>query len=85
MVPQLAAPRLPAARPVQIAARAAVWFIGGIVLALGMAMTARLLAQWRPARWPAWWIGGLAFIGVELAVHSVLQLRGRRSFYDGRG
>ena len=42
------------------------------------------LAGFRPARWPAWWLGGLAFIGIELLAHLLLQLRGRPSFYNGR-
>jgi len=78
-------PRLPVARAVQATARVAVWFVGGVGLGLGMAWTDRLLAGWRPARWPAWWLGGLAFIGLELIVHLFLLLRGRRCFYDGRG
>jgi len=43
------------------------------------------LAGFRPVRWPAWWLGGLAFIGIELTVHLLLLLRGRPSFYNGRG
>jgi len=78
-------PRLPHSRAVQIAARIGVWFIGGIVLAVGMALTAKAVAAPRPIRCPAWWVAGLAFIGVELAVHLALWLRGRPSFYDGRG
>ena len=78
-------PRLPVARVVQVGARLGVWFVGGIGLGLGMAMTARLLGGLRPGRWAAWWLGGLGFIGVELIVHLFLQLRGRRNFYDGRG
>ena len=31
------------------------------------------------------WLGGLAFIGIELVAHLVLQLRGRPSFYNERG
>ncbi len=27
------------------------------------------------AHWPAWWLGGIAFIGIELVAHLVLQLR----------
>ena len=69
----------------QVASRIAVWFVGGTVLALGMALTAIVLTRWRPVRWPAWWLGGLAFIGVELVAHLALQLRGRPSFYNGRG
>jgi hypothetical protein len=78
-------PRLPIARAVQVAARAAVWFIGGVGLALGMRLTALALAEFRPRHWIAWWIRGLAFIGIELVAHLVLQLRGRPSFYNGRG
>ena len=69
----------------QVAARLAIWFAGGVGLALGMHLTAMALGASRPARWPAWWVGGVAFIGVELVVHLVLQLRGRPSFYNGRG
>jgi hypothetical protein len=78
-------PRLSIARGVQVAARVGVWFVGGTGLAIGMALTTMVLAGFRPARWPAWWIGGLAFTGIELVVHLVLQLRGRPSFYNGRG
>lgn len=78
-------PRLSRARAVQIGARVGVWFVGGIGLGLGSALTAMLLAGLQPAPWSAWWYGGLAFIGVELVVHLVLQLRGHPSFFDGRG
>lgn len=78
-------PRLPAERAVQVAARIAVWFAGGIILAFGVDLTAMALAGFRPAHWPAWWVGGLAFIGIELVAQLVLQLRGRPSFYNGRG
>ena len=83
-------PRLPAGRAVQLAARVAVWFVGGALLALGMALTAMALPGFRPVRWlspPAqiWWVGGLGFIAIELIAHLVLQLRGRPSFYNGRG
>jgi hypothetical protein len=80
-------PRLPAARPVLAAARVAAWFVGGAVLALGMGLTAMALRARHPPHWPAGWVivGGFAFIGVELVVHLVLQLRSRPSFYNGRG
>ncbi len=78
-------PRLSIARGVQVAARVGVWFVGGAGLAIGMGLTAMALAGFRPARWPAWWLGGLAFIGIELVTHLALQLRGRPSFYNGRG
>jgi hypothetical protein len=50
-----------------------------------MVLTAMALAGFRPAHWPAWWLGRLAFVGIELAVHLVLQLRGRPGFYGGNG
>jgi hypothetical protein len=78
-------PRLSDARASQVAARVGVWFGGGTGLAMGMAVTAIALAGFRPAHWPGWWVGGLAFIAVELVVHLVLQLCGRPSFYNGRG
>jgi hypothetical protein len=78
-------PRLSVVRGVQVAARVGVWFVGGIGLAFGMGLTAMAFAGFRPAHWPAWWLGGLAFIGIELVAHLVLQLRGRPSFYNGRG
>jgi len=78
-------PRISVARYVQILARVATWFVGGIVLALGMAVTARALSGFRQGPWPAWWLGGLAFVVLELVVHLALQLRGQPSFYNGRG
>lgn len=75
-------PRLPVAPRLRAAARIAVWFAGGTVLAIGMGLTAKALGL-RPGR--AWWLGGLAFIGIELLVHLVLQSRHRPSFYNGRG
>ena len=76
-------PRLPAERRIQVIARIATWFVGGCVLMAGMHLTA--VALGRTPRWPAWWIGGVAFIGIELVVHLVLSVLGRDSFYNGRG
>ncbi len=78
-------PRLPVARPAQVAARAVAWFVGGTAMALGMSLTATALAGYRPAQWPPLWLGGIAFIAVELIAHLFLQLRGRPSFYNGGG
>ena len=77
-------PRLPDTRAVQVGARMCVWFVGGIVLAMGMKWSAELFG-YRPVAWPAWWSGGLAFIGVELIVHLVMHLTARPNFYNGRG
>lgn len=78
-------PRLSMAREVQVVARVSVWFVGGTLLAIGMDWTAIGLARLRLVHWSAWWLGGLAYIGIELVAHLVLQLRGRPSFYNGRG
>ena len=78
-------PRLAGGRSVQMAARVGVWFVGGIALALGMRATAAVFAGLRPVRWPAWWIGGLVFIGIELVAQSALHLRGRPSFFNALG
>src|SRR5205085_618160 len=77
-------PRLPAGQWLRAAVRVGVWFSGGILLWLGMVLTAMALGL-RPGRWPAWWVGGVVFVGIELVVHFVLWVRGRPSFYDGRG
>jgi hypothetical protein len=50
-----------------------------------MALTAMLLSGFDPARWPNLWLGGLAFIGIELVAQLAPQLRGQPSFYNGRG
>lgn len=78
-------PRLPIARGLQVAARLGVWFAGGIVLAMGMGLTAMALTGFRPAHWPAWWIWGFGFIGIELVAHLALRLRGLSNFYTGLG
>ena len=77
-------PRLPVARAIQLGSRVAVWLVGGMVLMVGMVLTIMALGS-RPTHWPAWWLGGLVFIGVELIAHLALSLRGRPNFYDGRG
>src|SRR4051812_34998636 len=56
--------------------RLLVWFAGGILLAYAMRLT---------AFGPQWWIGGLAFVGIELIVHLLLQLRGKSNFYNSLG
>jgi hypothetical protein len=80
-------PRLSPARAGQVGARLLVWFVGGLVLALGMALTATATFGFGPsqAAWPRWWATGVAFICIELVAHLVLQLRGRPSFFNGRG
>jgi hypothetical protein len=76
-------PRIPRARSAQILSRIGVWFIGGVVLAMGMRFTAVALGM--PGARLSWWIGGIGLVGIELVVHFVLLLRGASNFYDGRG
>jgi hypothetical protein len=78
-------PRLPRARAVQIAARLITWFAGGVAMVYAIRMTALALTGTSPLRATQWWIGGVGFIAIELIVHAVLQMRGRPSFYNGRG
>ena len=61
------------------------WFLGGVVFVFAMWLTAGILTGQLSAARPIWWIGGLAFIGIELVAQVVLHLRGQPSFYDGRG
>ena len=78
-------PMLPHRRSVQVVARVALWFLGGVVFQAAMRLTAAALAGLRPVSRVPWWIGGLVFIGIELVAQLVLHLRARPSFYDGRG
>lgn len=78
-------PRLSPDRRVQILARLVVWFIGGVALALGALLTARLITGARRMTWTQWSVAGVLFIGIELLAHLGLQRRGRPSFFNGRG
>jgi len=70
---------------VQVVARVALWFLGGLVFQAAMRLTAAALTGLHRASHVVWWIGGVAFICIELVAQLVLRLRGRPSFYDGRG
>jgi hypothetical protein len=78
-------PRLSPSRSVHALARVVVWFVGGVLLAVGMRLTAIALHAPSPLPASAWWIGGFVFIGIELVAHLGLHARGRPSFYNGRG
>jgi hypothetical protein len=76
--------RIPQGRLTQAAVRLLAWSSGGVLLYVCMAATARFL----PIKAPPlrlWWYGGFLFIGVELAVHVILAIRGLPNFYNGRG
>ena len=77
-------PRLRGGRRAQVAARMGLWFATGVAIAFAMRLTSEA-AGLQPLRWLAWRVGGAAFIGIELAAHLVLQMRGLPSFYNGRG
>jgi hypothetical protein len=77
-------PRLSPTRSVQVIARLATWFVAGIALQFAMCMTAKAVTT-SPPRCPAWYLGGPAFVALELIVHAVLYLRHRPNFYTGRG
>jgi hypothetical protein len=78
-------PRIPAARPVQVVVRLAVWFMGGLGLGFGMRLTVIAFTGRHSTQWPAWWAAGLAFLGIEFTAQAALQVRGRPSFFNGRG
>ena len=78
-------PRLSHQRAVQITARLATWFVGGLVIAIGMFVTATTLVGPPPIAWTVWWKAGIAMIAIELIAHAVMRLRGAPSFFDGRG
>lgn len=78
-------PRLPERRTIQLLARIAVWFAGGIVLAAGVKLTTRILFDRPGLAWLTWAIAGAAFVAIELVAHAALHLRGRPSFYNGLG
>ena len=78
-------PHLPTGATIQRLARIAVWFVGGVVLAVGVRLTAQiLLERWRLA-WLTWASAGAVFVAIELVAHAALHLRGRPSFYNGLG
>ncbi len=68
----------------QASARIGYWFVAGLALYAGILATKAVLGSPRAVLLP-WWVGGLAFVGVELVIHLLLRARGAPSFYDGRG
>jgi energy-coupling factor transporter transmembrane protein EcfT len=78
-------PRLAPSPAVHAAARMLTWFLGGILLGMGVAATMRLFSLTHAMRRPPWWMFGVILIVAELIVHATLALRRRPSFYDGAG
>ena len=75
---------LPVARTIQVAARLVTWYLGGAVIGVGIRLTAEMIGI-HPRQRPAWWLGGVGLIAIELLVHIVLAIRRKPSFYSGRG
>ena len=75
-------PRLAPARSAQIIGRLFTWLVAGTVLMVGARITASSLSG-LALRLPPFWVGGLVFLGLELLVHALAQLRGRPNFYNG--
>src|SRR6188768_3357492 len=61
-------PHLPSRRSVQVVARLATWLVAGVVFYLLMALTTRALPL-RHLPWHWCWVGGPAFVVVELIAH----------------
>ena len=76
--------RFPQHRLTQILLRLGAWACGGALLYACMAATARVLLIHAPPLQP-WWFGSVLFIGIELAAHAALAVRGLPNFYNGRG
>ena len=69
--------------------RLVAWLVGGAMLFVGAAVSASLIItrQAPPVGWvlnaPLW--GGPLFVAIEMLVHLYLLVRGRASFWNGRG
>jgi hypothetical protein len=74
-------PRLPSNRSMRRAAHVATWFAGGVLLGIGVRVTASSLLSHPSLAWLTWWRAGAAFVAIELAAHVALHLRGMPSFY----
>ena len=79
------------------ASRPGLWLtaIAFYMLPLGQRAVFHSLAFWLGARFtalslsaqalrlPPWWLGGPVFLGLELLVHALPQLRAQPNFYNG--
>jgi len=78
-------PRVARVRGVLVGARLAVWFFGGLLLGVGMMVTAGVLLRGFVPAWGRWWVAGVGFVVLELVVHGVLYWRGVGNLYRGDG
>ena len=80
--------RLPKSCRIQKIGRITYWFVSGIVLGVFMALTIKTLDPGFTPNFPPSLLilSGVAFVLIELLVHSILlQRRGRPSFYNSAG
>ena len=75
-------PRLASTRSAHITRRLLTWLVGGTLLMIAARITASALGT-PSTRLPPWWLGGPAFLCLELLVHALPQLRGQPNFYNG--
>src|SRR5690348_15045172 len=61
---------LPAHAATYRATRVAVWFVGGILLAAGVQLSARALFGRPQLLWLTWAVAGAVFVGIELVAHA---------------
>jgi hypothetical protein len=59
--------------------------VGGAILAMGMWWTAIAIGGRHPPMGRVWWVGAVAFVGVELVAHVPLQWLRGASVYNGKG
>ena len=62
--------------------RVCYWFLSSILLFL-IANTVRNLLENKSGQLGNWWIFGLLYIGIQLVMYAIMQLRLKKSFYNG--
>ncbi len=75
-------PRVSPSIGVQTLVRILTWFLGGMLLSLPMLATVRATGVPHFASWLSPWMGGVAFVALELLVHAIRRLRGLPSLYQ---
>ena len=62
--------------------RSGYWFLCSIPLFLVANFINSLFSQ-RTGQMGHWWIFGFVYIGIELLMHAMMQVRYKKSFYNG--
>ena len=68
---------------VQTARRVLVWFAGGVLLTLGVRLTASVFDEWHSLQGLTWWLEGVVFFGVELVIILLCSSVDFRTFTTG--